>query len=163
MQDFAYEISHTRGLVARYLASELEQRGYAGLAPSHGDILSQLCQTGEVRMSELSRLIDRDPSTVTALVRKLVALGFAETRRDDADRRVTVVSLTARGKVLERDFREISRSLRSTWEDGVDAADLEAAGRVLRTMQGNLRNALVRLNASESSAEQEPSLHQDAP
>ncbi|MBM6907265.1 MarR family winged helix-turn-helix transcriptional regulator [Collinsella intestinalis] len=144
MQDFASEISRTRALVNQFLTGELARRGYAGLAPSHGDILAQLCSEDRVRMSELSRRIDRDPSTVTALVRKLVKLGFAETARDETDGRATVVSLTDRGRALERDFGEISVLLRATWADGISEADLATAARVLAAMRRNLHAAIER-------------------
>ena len=84
----------------------------------------------------------RDPSTVTALVRKLVKLGYAETARDKADGRAVVVSLTDRGRALERDFTEISDLLRSTWVDGIDPGDVDAAVRVLAGMRANLRTAI---------------------
>lgn len=142
MQNFAFEISRTRALVNQFLACELARRGYPGLAPSHGDILAQLCHSEGERMSELSRRIDRDPSTVTALVRKLVKLGYAETARDKDDGRAVVVSLTDRGRALERDFTEISDLLRSTWVDGVDPGDVDAAVRVLAGMRANLRTAI---------------------
>ncbi len=140
--DFASEISHTRSLVNRYLSAELARRGYAGLSPSHGDILAQLCRSDRMRMSELSRRIDRDPSTVTALVRKLIALGFAETARDETDRRATVVKLTERGRALEKDFGEISALLHATWQIGIAEEDLEVAARVLAAMRANLRAAI---------------------
>ena len=95
-------------------------------------------------MSELSRRIDRDPSTVTALVRKLVKLGFAETARDETDGRATVVSLTDRGRALERDFGEISALLRATWTDGISEADLATAARVHAAMRRNLHAAIER-------------------
>lgn len=142
MEDFAYEVSRTRRLVNQLLATELERRGYAGLAPSHGDILAQLFDNKRMRMSELSRRIKRDPSTVTALVRKLVKLGYAKTARDETDGRATVVLLTKRGRALERDFAQISTVLRATWMDGNSTEDLATAMRVLSVVQRNLRAAI---------------------
>lgn len=144
MEDFAYEVSRTRRLVNQLLTTELERRGYVGLAPSHGDILAQLFDSERMRMTELSRRIKRDPSTVTALVRKLVKLGYAKTARDETDGRATVVLLTKRGRELERDFAQISAVLRTTWMDGNSAEDLAAAARVLSVMQRNLRAAIER-------------------
>lgn len=142
MRDFAFEVSHTRALVNTFLSGELARRGYAGLAPSHGDILAELFRDERVRMSELSRRIDRDPSTVTALVRKLVKLGFAKTERDKTDGRATVVLLTERGRALAQDFGEISELLRTTWEKNIAPEDLACAGRVLAEMRRNLRDEI---------------------
>ena len=142
MEDFAYGVSRTRRLVNQLLATELERRGNAGLAPSHGDILAQLFANKRMRMTELSRRIKRDPSTVTALVRKLVKLGYAKTARDETDGRATVVMLTNRGCQLERDFAQISAVLRTTWMNGISTEDLATAMRVLSVMQRNLRAAI---------------------
>ena len=152
MDDFASEVSRTRALVNQFLTGALARRGYAGLAPSHGDILAQLCREERVRMSDLSRRIDRDPSTVTALVRKLVKLGFAQTERDATDGRATVVSLTERGRALERDFGELSTMLRATWADGIEEADLATAARVLAVMRRNLHAAIERDTPAEDAA-----------
>lgn len=147
MDDFASEVSRTRALVNEFLTGELARRGYDGLAPTHGDILAQLCRSESVRMSELSQRIGRDRSTVTALVRKLVNLGFVETSRDEADGRAIVVSLTPRGRELEHDFAEISEALRSTWTRGVEVRDLQTASRVLCVMRDNLRKEIEHAGA----------------
>lgn len=140
---FGYEVSQTRSLVSQYLVSELARSGLGALAPSHGDILAQLLGSGPICMGELARAIGRDPSTTTALVRKLVALGFAETRKSPADRRATEVLLTPRGQALAGTFREISERLQATWRDGIDREDLAVASRVLARMRENLRRAIA--------------------
>lgn len=142
-EEFGHEVSQTRALISQYLVSELAGRGLGNLAPSHGDILARLLGSGAVRMSELSRSIGRDPSTTTALVRKLVALGFAETHKCPVDRRATEVSLTPRGEELKGVFLEVSHRFQATWHDGVDPEDLVVASRVLARMRENLRRAIA--------------------
>lgn len=144
VEDLAHEISRTRALVDQLLVARLTDLGYPMLSPTHGDVLSQLFKRGDTCMCELSRAIGRDPSTVTALVRKLVALGFVETRKSDRDRRSTVVSLTEEGSRLRAPFERISRELRESWKEGVDAEDLDACVRVLAVMRENLSTAMGR-------------------
>lgn len=146
-EGFAQEVSRTHALVSQFLLQRLAERGLTGLAPSHGDILSQLFCRGEVCMRELSEAIGRDPSTVTALTKKLVALGFVATRKSSEDRRQTTVFLTDRGRGLERDFEEISAELRSMWGRGVAPDELACASRVLDVMRENLASALGRPGA----------------
>lgn len=62
-------------------------------------------------MMELANKIDRDKSTMTALVKKLVAMGYIETVKDKKDSRVTLVTLTKKGLQLKPDFDEISNIL----------------------------------------------------
>lgn len=73
---------------------ELELRGIKGLAPSHGDILVNLFRSGSLSMRDLSEKIQRDKSTVTALINKLSKLGYVEKYKGVEDSRVNFVRLT---------------------------------------------------------------------
>ena len=53
---------------------------------------------GELSASELAGLADVAPATATHMLDSLVAGGFVETSRSDRDRRMVLVSLTARGE-----------------------------------------------------------------
>lgn len=142
MEGFVNELSRTLALANRFLLDQLEGSSLEGLAPSHGDILAELFTTGSTTMSELSRRISRDPSTVTALVKKLVALGIATTEKSPVDRRATMVSLTERGRALYDEFSGISKRLQATWSEGVSPADLATTRHVLETVRLNLARSL---------------------
>ena len=73
-----YYIARISDKAARLLTRELRERGHQGLAPSHGDIMVALFKHRRLSMKELARIIDRDKSTVTGLVDKLVRLGYLE-------------------------------------------------------------------------------------
>ncbi|MCG7376426.1 MarR family transcriptional regulator [Paenibacillus sp. ACRSA] len=62
-------------------------------------------------MQELSKLIDRDKSTVTVLVDKLVKRGYIHKEKDLKDTRIYRLSLTAKGHDLREEFEEISHHL----------------------------------------------------
>lgn len=62
-------------------------------------------------MKGLAGLIDRDKSTVTALVNKLIFLGYVRKEPDISDSRVTLISLTDAGEDLKDDLIEISQKL----------------------------------------------------
>ena len=104
-------ISTLRGKAYRFIQRELDAHGMKGLAPSHGAILSALFRSEEIAMSDLATAIERDRSTVTTLVQKLVDYGYVTRSRDASDWRVTYVSLTPAGRALEPRFRAISRAL----------------------------------------------------
>ena len=140
-QGFASDVSRTRALFSQFLVRRLAERGLS-LAPSHGDILTQLFRHGEMCMRELSHAIGRDPSTVTALTKKLVAQGLVVTHRATDDRRQTTVALTERGRALEPAFRTISEELAATWEKGVSAEELACAVHVLEVVRANLAQAI---------------------
>lgn len=94
-----------------HLVDLMREAGIADLSTSHGDVLSVLFVEGEATMSELACKIARDPSTITALVHKLKALGYVEVCRAEEDKRVNVVRLTSKGRALEPEFKRISCEL----------------------------------------------------
>jgi MarR family transcriptional regulator, organic hydroperoxide resistance regulator len=104
-------ISKIRNKANRIIVGELRRRNIKGLSPSHGNILFFLFQSECSTMMELARKIDRDKSTITALVRKLVTMGYVETAKSESDSRVTFVRLTEKGRRLKPDFEEISNIL----------------------------------------------------
>lgn len=142
MRGTVNQLARTLGLANRFLLEQLEQYGLAGIAPSHGDILVQLFAHGELPMSELAQRIGRDPSTVTALVRKLAAGGYVSTAKLPEDKRVTLVALTEHGRGLQPAFESISDALADVQCRGLDDGELEALDRALRTMQENFETAL---------------------
>jgi DNA-binding MarR family transcriptional regulator len=89
-------------------------------------------------MRVLADRIDRDKSTVTALVKKLVALGYVETLDDPGDKRVTLVRLTQKGEDLKKTFGEISRMLLDTVYRGFSQREREDIVRGLERIERNL-------------------------
>lgn len=142
MDDLVNRLSRALGQANRFIALKLRERGLDGIAPSHGDILMQLFACGEQPMQELARAIGRDPSTVTALVKKLAAAGYVRTGKGVQDRRATIVSLTGKGCELRGEFEAVSAALREVQGRGIDAADMETARRVLAGVRDNFENAM---------------------
>ncbi len=118
----------------RFLVRELKQRGMSGLAPSHGAILSTLYNHGAVSMQELARRIDRDKSTVTALIKKLQDHGHVTRANDPNDSRVSIIHPTDKALALEADFDEISRQLIATAFRGFDRQEQERLVQSLEKM-----------------------------
>lgn len=78
---FVSFLSRTLAEANRFIVEQLKQRGLSDLVPSHGDILVHLFAHEPVTMQELAQAINRDPSTVTALVRKLSDAGYVRTAK----------------------------------------------------------------------------------
>ncbi|MNC43433.1 hypothetical protein D3C75_922930 [compost metagenome] len=62
-------------------------------------------------MNQLSCYIDKDKSTITALVDKLVRLDYVKREQDQLDGRIFRLSLTPKGKELQPIFEAVSESL----------------------------------------------------
>jgi DNA-binding MarR family transcriptional regulator len=131
-------VSAVRDKANRFITEQLKMRGITDIATPHGGIFVHLLRNGELSMGEIAQKIDRDKSTVTALVRKLVELGYVETSPSPSDSRVTMVKLTAKGGALEKDFNEISKSLQETVYQGFSDLEKELLMRLLGRVKKNL-------------------------
>ncbi|MHA6531243.1 MarR family winged helix-turn-helix transcriptional regulator [Paenibacillus sp. BAC0078] len=100
---------HRRG--NKFIERELKKHNLHGIAPSHGDILYQLFAREDITMNQLSCSIDKDKSTITVLVDKLVRLEYVKREQDQMDGRIFRLSLTPKGRELQPIFEEISRTL----------------------------------------------------
>ncbi len=106
-----YFIGRIREKANRFIRNRLAQHGLAAFSPSHGDIFLALFQNEALTMKELAAVIDRDKSTVTGLVDKLLRMGFVEKIPHDRDGRISVIRLTDRGVQLKPLFLTISEEL----------------------------------------------------
>lgn len=120
-ENFVNAISCTLAAANRYLTALLQEAGLENVVPSHGEILMRLFAEEPIAMQDLAHAIHRDPSTVTVLVRKLIDGGYVSTSKSAADKRVTEVSLTEKGRSMRASFEEISKQLRSAQMEGIDS------------------------------------------
>ena len=82
----------------KLIVDELKKHNLEGLAPSHGSILVLLYRSEEgVAMNKITSTINKDKSTVTALVNKLVKMQLIEKFKNENDSRSTIVKLTQKG------------------------------------------------------------------
>lgn len=142
VESLVSQMSRTVAAANRCLVSLMEKRGVHGIAPSHGDILMQLFAKGSLPMAGIAAAIEKDPSTVTALVKKLIDVGYVETSKNAADRRVTEVRLTEAGRALERDFAAVSRDLLAVQMRGVTEEECASVSEVLERIRANFIEAV---------------------
>jgi MarR family transcriptional regulator, organic hydroperoxide resistance regulator len=119
------------------IISELRRNGITGLKTSHGDILGCLFMKNTLSMNELATMIHKDKSTVTALVDKLVKLGYVEKTKSDIDSRVTYVTLTKKSKDLWPVISGISKKLISTIYQDFTDAERDELVRLLKRVDDN--------------------------
>ena len=122
----------------KFLTDQMRAYRIKNLAPSHGEILGSLMARGPLPMTEIARIIDKDKSTVTALVDKLVRLGYVEKKKNEADNRVNLISLTRKGEVLKPKFALIARKLRATAYKDVPDEEREQLIGLLTKISENL-------------------------
>jgi DNA-binding MarR family transcriptional regulator len=86
---------------------------------------------------EIAERIDRDKSTVTALVDKLVRLGYVAKERDSEDTRVVYVTLTEKGDELRPIFEEISSHVIGVFYKDISENEKEELLRILNQLYNN--------------------------
>jgi DNA-binding MarR family transcriptional regulator len=122
----------------RFLLDELKRHGIAKLAPSHGEILGALLLRGELQMTKLTEYIDKDKSTITALVDKLIRMGYVKKRKDSIDNRISWIALTEKGASLKSGIMDISRKLRKRAYENIREEDKEMMIALLSKINMNL-------------------------
>jgi len=122
----------------RFLTHELKAHHIKGLAPSHGEILGSLMVRGPLPMSEIARIIDKDKSTITALVKKLIKMGYVEKKSHLSDNRISLIALTRKGSALKTDFQLIAQKLRVQSYMGVSDEERETLVHLLNKLNKNL-------------------------
>lgn len=130
-------LSKIREKVNRLIEAELSENGLDGMATSHGDILYALFHRPKMTMAEIADRIGKDKSTVTALVDKLVRLGYITKERDTEDTRVVYVSLTTRGQELEPVFEAVSQKVLSIFYSGISEREKEELAKTLEKIYHN--------------------------
>ena len=130
-------ISKIREKTNRFIVSQMAKHEMDGMVASHGDIIYALYRTPRLTMAEIAKKIGKDKSTVTALVEKLVRLGYLTKERDNEDTRVVYVALTSKGQELKPAFEAISSQLLDVFYAGVAEEEQEELLRILQKIYRN--------------------------
>lgn len=133
-------ISNVRRSINNYLQDSLEELGFEGIVPSHGDLLSNLFRNGDMTMTELARNIKRDRSTVTTLVSKLERQGMVRLVENKEDLRSKKVALTSKGRKFKHDFVNISNKMLEKLWNNIDESEKALFINVLLKIQDNFSN-----------------------
>jgi DNA-binding MarR family transcriptional regulator len=136
-RDVVSLISKIREKVNRFIVAEMAKHGLDGIGTSHGDIIYALFKAPKLTMADISKRINKDKSTVTALVNKLVRLGYVTKERDGEDTRVVYVALTPKGIELEQIFESISKEMLDVFYLGISDKEKEDLFNGLKKIYNN--------------------------
>jgi DNA-binding MarR family transcriptional regulator len=98
--------------------------------------LGVLARHGAVRLGALSEHLHIAPRSATEVVDALQQRALVERRPDPADRRATLVALTARGSEVAAGVRAARSAEAEKFFAGLDPADRAALTRILATLLG---------------------------
>jgi DNA-binding MarR family transcriptional regulator len=80
----------------RYFHSRVEEQGC--ISPSQYFLMRMLSDQGSMTVSDLAQHLDTSVAGATGLIDRLVKAGWVDRRRDEADRRLVHIALTAEGE-----------------------------------------------------------------
>ncbi len=133
------QIARIREKANALVENELKGRGIKGIVPAHGPVLVFLLQQREpVPIRAVVESVRRVKSTVTVTIRTLEKHGYLRKLPCETDARITYVELTAKGRRLQKDFEEISRTLRSKLYGDMSEKDRERLIKQLDEIEENL-------------------------
>jgi DNA-binding MarR family transcriptional regulator len=92
--------------------------------------------------SKIAESINRDKSTTTVLLRKLIDEGLVKEEKDPEDSRSKLISLTAKGKKFNELTSSISEDLLSVCYKGFSASEKKSLLNLLTKMNSNVERAL---------------------
>lgn len=137
-----YFISRTKAEMIKFIDNKLKKNNLDDLIPSHGNILTALFESDKLlTMKEISNKIGKDKSTVTALVNKLISLGYIQKEKSISDKRVTYIKLTQNARNIEDSFNHISSQVRQTAYNNFTEEEKKEFLRLLKKLSTNFRDA----------------------
>lgn len=124
----------------------LADAGYRDLTMAHFSVFQHL-PPGGARVTTLAMRAQMTKQSMSALVEHLERQGYLERRPDPADKRASVVDLTARGEALVLVARRAIQELELEWDARVGAARMEQLRGTLR----DLAQLIEQVEGSESA------------
>ncbi len=94
-------------------------------------VLHLLAVNGPTNQRDLTRLLEVERATLSTIISALVRKGLAEQAADATDQRQKVLHITTAGTDLWKAIPDPIQLITSVAFDGVDAADVATAHRVL--------------------------------
>ena len=130
-----------------FLDSQLKTEGMTQISTSHGFILFTLSQnknedSSELKpmtMSEIAQNVDKDKSTTTVLIEKLVKLGYVQREKSKIDSRVSFISLSEKGKSYTKRMEQISKELSEKFYADFSEDEKKTVFSLLKKIQSNFR------------------------
>ncbi|GAA4608702.1 DNA-binding MarR family transcriptional regulator [Actinoplanes octamycinicus] len=109
-----------------------------GLHPGQEALLLELDRTGPRIQAQLSEALGCEPPSVTLMVRKLEASGHVQRTQARGDKRASVVELTAAGRALADQVKQLWSALAEETVRGLPAATVAELPGVLAAMTANV-------------------------
>ena len=133
-----YFLSKTKKKMIKFIEQQLYSEGLEDLVPAYGNILTVLYNNnGQLMMKEIANIVGKDKSTITALIKNLMILGYVKKKKSEKDRRVTFIELTGKSYGIKKKFDKISNALSQKAYDGFTEEEKVIFLKLLKKMNDN--------------------------
>jgi DNA-binding MarR family transcriptional regulator len=103
-------------------------------------VLYLLANDGPINQRDLTRMLDIERATLSAVISALVRKGLIDQMPDPGDQRQKVLQITTAGRSLWATLPDPIALIAAVAFDGVDDAEIETTNRVLRDATQRLNN-----------------------
>lgn len=103
-------------------------------------VLYLLANDGPMNQRDLTRMLEIERATLSAVISALVRKGLIDQMSDPDDQRQKVLQITSAGRMLWAMLPDPIGLITSVAFDGVDEAEIETTNRVLRNATQRLNN-----------------------
>ncbi len=135
------ELKHDYGIVSLsgkfvdeancFIRYELVKAGITDILPCHGDILHACFKKPGIKVTEIAKLTHRSKSTVSAMVDKLIALGYLEKIRDKNDPRAVCIHPGKKALDIFETFKSISEKMNAKLEQELSSEEIHTLQELL--------------------------------
>jgi DNA-binding MarR family transcriptional regulator len=133
-----YAIFTAQHLLKKRLIKNFIDQGIK-ITPSHSTILLQLEKNGPQTMTELSKILYVDNSTVTGLVDRLEKMKFVCRSDHPDDRRKWSISISGEGRRENERARAVISSINKEIESGFSENDMKVIHKVLSSFESKFQ------------------------
>ena len=131
-----YSISAAQRIVMAHVKERLAAGGLS-ITVVQAAMLFLLEQRDGRTMTEISRLLFTDNSSLTRLADRMEKAGLVRRSADPQDRRTLIISITEEGRKQAEAARGIVRGVNADIKSRMSAEELEVFKRVLERLQGD--------------------------
>lgn len=131
-------LSKTKKKMTKFIENQLIEEGIEGLVPAYGNILTVLYNNdGKLMMKDIANIVGKDKSTITALIKNLMALGYVQKIKSKKDKRITYIELTEKSYAIQSKFDRISKALSNRAYHGFTEEEKATFLELLKKMNNN--------------------------
>jgi len=142
MEKFSESLGTQINVVARCLRLHLEKKLIPlDISPSQWMLLMALGEKDHQVQTDLARMINLDNATVTRIIDKLEERKILVRNQNSDDRRVQIVSLTAKGKNTYKKWNAIGEEVNNLAVTNIAARDVRTFLKVADNIRHNLNDS----------------------